>query len=89
MTWQDAQSLGVRPSKLLDIEDPYVAFCFDQAAGYLGSHIELELDKIGEKVTAKEQGIREQKKQRLEAILAGKEAAQTKKFADPAAMMGI
>lgn len=86
MLWQEAQSLGTRPSELLNIPDPYVAYCFDQAAGYLGNHIEVELDKIGNKVDAKERGIQQQKKAKLEALLSGTGAEPKKQFADPALM---
>lgn len=78
--------MGIRPSSLLAIDDPYVAYCFDQAAGYLGNHVELELDKIGNKTDAKERAVQQQKKAKLEAILSGSGDKPKQQFADPALM---
>lgn len=43
-TFQAAKRWGARPSELLDLgDDPYVAYCVDEAVGYFGTYVE---DKI-------------------------------------------
>lgn len=37
---------SVRPSALVDIEDPYSAFCFDEAVASFGNHVTAELEKV-------------------------------------------
>jgi len=72
--------LGLPPSS-------YEAFCFDQAANYWTSHVEAELDKIGEKKTAKQRGIETAREKALKRMLGTEGAEPTKgKFADPAMM---
>jgi len=44
--FQDAKLWGCRPSQLVAIEDPYKAYCFDEAVGAWGSFITSELEKI-------------------------------------------
>lgn len=41
-----AKNWGITPSEVLGIEDVYVAFCFNQACGYLGAWVESKLDDV-------------------------------------------
>ena len=71
------------------LDDPYQAYCFDQAVAYVGRAIEYELDKAGSdcKTEAEAQA---KKKVVLDRFLDdGQEDAPIPKgrFADPAAMM--
>jgi hypothetical protein len=45
-TFQAAKRWGTTPSALLHINDPYLAYCVDEAVGYFGSHIEQALDEV-------------------------------------------
>lgn len=60
----------------------YEAFCFDQAAWYLGITITEELNKVGHKRQKGEAANESARKRVLDKYLGGK---QTQKFADPAA----
>ena len=42
--------IHIRPSELLDIEDKYTAFCFDEACAYITKRL-----KDGDKVNVKQQ----------------------------------
>lgn len=46
LAYSQAKTWGCRPSELYDIEDPYVAFCFDQAVAAWGNHVVTELDDV-------------------------------------------
>lgn len=76
-----ARKWEVRPSNLLGIQDPYVAFCLDEAVYELASWIEDELEKVedrGKKRDPKKTAAK--KRARLEFLLTGKIE---KQFADP------
>lgn len=89
MLYQTALSLNCRPSELLGLENAYVAYCFDQVATYYGSWVENQLEKVGEKLTAKERSLRDARQKRLESLLHDEpEKAMKSAFADPAAMFG-
>jgi hypothetical protein len=49
MTFVEAKTWGCRPSELMALDDEYVAYCFDQAIGYIGRAIEGELGKVDAK----------------------------------------
>lgn len=57
---------GVRPSNLLGIDDPYRAYCLDEAVGSWGTYVTNELDKIDGK-TDKE--VSRKRKNRLLYLL--------------------
>lgn len=40
-----ARTYRCRPSQLIDIGDPYAAYCFDEACYAWGAHVETELAK--------------------------------------------
>jgi hypothetical protein len=44
--YQSAQLWKCRPSDLADIDDGYVAYCFDEAVSTWGNYITKELEKI-------------------------------------------
>lgn len=67
----------------MGFNDPYVAYCFDSAVGYLGNYIEAELEKIQGKNAKSTAGRREA---RLRGLLAD---GPTKRFRDPAGMLGV
>ena len=48
--------MGCRPSELIEIDDPYTAFCFDEACALIVSKI-----KEGEQPIIKEEKPKEQK----------------------------
>lgn len=71
----------VRPSEIVGLDDPYVAYCLDEAIMYAGNYIEQQLDNVkqgkgknAEKHRAAQQQIV------LERILYGKQQT----FRDPA-----
>ena len=51
-----AKQFQCRPSSLLAIEDPYVAWCFDEAAYRWGSHVETQLRAVKGKTEAQIEG---------------------------------
>lgn len=73
----EAQLWRVRPSELVGIEDPYIAYCFDQAVGEWGSYIRSELSQIEGKNAKAVEGKRTL---RLKALLSDDPKA---KFAQP------
>lgn len=44
--YQTAKTFNQRPSALLDVSEPYAAYCLDNACGEFGRAIENELGKI-------------------------------------------
>lgn len=44
--YQDAKLWHCRPSTLVAIDDPYLAYCFDEAVSAWGGYITRELEKI-------------------------------------------
>jgi hypothetical protein len=45
-----SKQLSVRPSSLIDIDDPYVAFCFDQACMMWLNHVENRVYETGQNI---------------------------------------
>jgi len=45
-TFNHAKTWGVRPSTLMDMEQPYYAYCFDEAVAMFGNHVVHELEKV-------------------------------------------
>lgn len=80
----DAKTWNCRPSDLLRIDNDYIAYCLDEAVGYLGRVIETELNKVEGKTDAE----REQKAMRILSRYLDKEDDKPRRgqFADPAAM---
>jgi hypothetical protein len=81
----EAKTWNCRPSDLLAIEDDYVAYCLDQAVGYLGRTIESELNKVEGKTEIET----EQKRKIILDRFLGEESDKPRRglYADPAAMM--
>lgn len=69
--------MKVRPSQLLGIDDPYEAYCLDEAVLAFGDGVTAELDKVKGKNQAQKRMMT------LRRLLGLKQ-----KFADPAAMVG-
>lgn len=44
--FQNAQLWSCRPSNLAGVDDPYLAFCFDDAIAAWGNYVTKELEKI-------------------------------------------
>lgn len=88
LLWLDSQRWGARPSSIMDIDDPYVAFCFDQAVGYLGSVIEGELREAGHKPSKEENKARAAQDKVIAKHFPDSAKDDSKKFADPAALFG-
>jgi len=86
LLWQDSQRWGVRPSSMMDIQDPYVAYCFDQAVGYLGTSIEGELREASSGKPSKEE---HRARMAQERVLRRHfpEVMGPQKFADPSAFI--
>jgi len=57
--YQEAKTWGTRPSTLLGVDEPYAAYCLDQAVSAWGGYIVSELEKVEgkdeKKVAAKRQ----------------------------------
>lgn len=79
--YSTAKAWDVTPSKLLNIEDDYAAFCLDEGLAEMGGFIQSELKKIKGK---KQKVVDARRAAMLEAIITGNPA---KRFADPAARM--
>ena len=48
-TWalyNHAKTWGVRPSELLDIDNPYIAYCLDEAVATFGNGVSNELESV-------------------------------------------
>jgi hypothetical protein len=59
--YQLGKALGVRPSELLGVDDPYAAFCLDRAVIYFGSTLDAALAKAeGESKNAKQAASKQQ-----------------------------
>ena len=73
----------VAPSELMHIEDPYVAYCFDEAVLTWGSHVLSEVREAGEdKKTSKQKGLEAKAERKFKALL---EVKDEKRFASPVA----
>lgn len=66
------------------IEDPYVAYCFDQAVGFIGRAIQAELDGVESKTAAEGE---QKRKIVLERFLGNPDKPSKGLYADPAALM--
>ncbi len=44
--YNHAKLWAVRPSELLDLDDPYAAYCLDEAVAYLGNTVQSELNGV-------------------------------------------
>lgn len=44
-----AKTWNTRPSQLIDIDDPYVAYCVDEAVAMFGNTVSAELNDIYDK----------------------------------------
>lgn len=82
--------LRSRPSELLALsDDPYLAYCFDQATVFWGQYVESELDKVSHKPTKEEIQSKAAREKRLTELLELEDkpqAEQTGRFMDPAAL---
>jgi hypothetical protein len=76
-----ARQWKVRPSEMLGLEDPYTAYCLDEAVLDLVSYIEEELESVKVK-GSKPEVLAVRKAAKLEALLTGDV---TKQFANPMA----
>lgn len=80
----DAKTWGCRPSELMALDDDYLAYCLDQAVGFIGRAIEAELDKV----EAKNEAEGEHKRKRVLAKFFDEEDKPSRGlYADPAMMM--
>lgn len=77
-----AKQWSSRPSEILDVQDPYAAFCLDSAIWEFGTYVESELESVKGKNEKQRQAGREA---RLKSLLS--DSPDTKKFADPMAML--
>lgn len=59
MVYLEAKTWNRRPSELFDIEDEYVAYCFDEAVALIGNFITGELEKIEGKNVKQIEGRRQ------------------------------
>lgn len=75
-----AKAYNQRPSSYLDIADPYLAFCLDEACFEWGAYIDSELDLVEGNSTAEITQKRERIFRRLMGLAL--------KYADPAAILG-
>lgn len=46
--WLDSKRWQLRPSDMIGVRNPYVAYCFDQACTYLGTQVEAAMDNVKE-----------------------------------------
>lgn len=69
--------MGIRPSELLGIDDPYEAYCLDEAVLSFGDGVRAELDKVKGK---------NQEQKRMMALR--RMLGMKQKFADPAGLIG-
>lgn len=81
-----AQRYRVRPSELISVDEPYAAFCFDDACSLWGLHVERRVQEAGSTIT--NPSLRQMTQQAtLAGLLRGgkKEvSAPSVKFRDPA-----
>lgn len=54
-----AKTLRTRPSELVGLEDPYVAYCLDEAVMVFGDHVTTELEKVEGKKKERERKQRQ------------------------------
>lgn len=79
------------PSDLLKIGDPYIAYCLNEACYMWGTYVDNEVNEVGEKPDRKMKDIMRKRQHRLTQLVTSPEdltAQSTKKFRDPAEVMG-
>jgi hypothetical protein len=85
LLYTEAKTWGTTPASLLNIEDPYIAFCLNQAVGYWGMTIESALDEVDGK-NSKEIAIKRKAVLRKWLYPDSADKPQPGQFADPALM---
>ena len=75
-----AKTWGCRPSAILDIRDPYLAYQVDEVVLVTGLEIESVLDRIEGKTAAEADAKRQAA---LEALLGGRRFADPQAFGKP------
>lgn len=80
LTFQDAKTWSVRPSILLNLQNDYVAYCFDQAVSVWGNHVIHELDKIEGKT---EKEVTRKRQNKLLQLLDAPDAVRFKPLRKP------
>lgn len=68
--FQDSKLWGVRPSSLLDIQNSYEAYCFDEAISSFGTRITNEIEKIDGK---NEKDVARKRQRKLTQLLGMKQ----------------
>jgi hypothetical protein len=64
--WQTCKALNTRPSEIMGLDDPYLAYCLDEAITFGGRSIEADLESITHKKPKRQAQMREN---RLLALL--------------------
>lgn len=85
MLWQKSKAVGQQPSRLLNIEDDYAAYCLDEAVIYFGLTLEGLLDQAGHKPSKEERRGKAAREAVLNKVFS-KTNDKGSGFADPAAM---
>lgn len=75
-----AKAYSQRPSSFLGVDEPYPAFCLDEAAFAWGSYVDSELDSVDGKTAEEIRRNRERAFNKLMDIPLS--------YADPAAILG-
>lgn len=63
----------VKPSELLGLDDPYVAWCLDEATYMWGSHVDHEVDRAGHKKQKGEDALKNKRLLTLNRLLDAEE----------------
>jgi hypothetical protein len=87
IVYGQAKAWKVTPSSLLGLKrGSYEAWCLDQAVNFFGNHVESELEKVGQKQSAKDRALIANRQRKLEKLLdPNPEVAKKGQFMDPAA----
>lgn len=87
--WVQSKTWHTPPHKLLGLPpyNAFLAYCIDDIVFYVGSYIELELDKIGNTTDGKTKSIIAQRERRLKVLLEPKSNKTKGQFMDPAVLM--
>ena len=87
LLYLQSKDLRIPPSEMIGlVPGSYEAYCFDQAAWYLGTSITQDLNKVGHKKQRGEAGAEAARKRELDKLLGIK--ASKGNFADPALLFG-
>ncbi len=54
----ESRTWRTTPSQMFEIDDRYVAYCFDEAVAIIGNHISYQLDKVEGKTQKQIEGRR-------------------------------